>query len=123
MCPAFKPIPYLIFDPPECGEHKSQFGTNCSFSCEFGFELKGPAMKTCVGKKNGQWSHKAKMPKCVDVMPPNLICPENNVLEIDEKMSHVLLTESNILPPLSVQGKMTPIIFDILKFLIDKNSR
>lgn len=105
MCPAFKSIPYMIFDPPECAEHKSSFGRNCSFSCEFGFELRGPVVKVCQGKKNGIWSHKLKMPKCVDVMPPNLVCPENYTIQIEAKKDHILLTELNILPPVSVQGR------------------
>lgn len=61
--------------------------------CEFGFELKGPAVKQCNGKRNGIWSQKNKTPKCIDVTPPHLICPSDYDLPLHEDFNYTIIHE------------------------------
>lgn len=53
------------FDPSDCQDQKVVHGSNCTLICEPGFEVKGPTVKTCGGKKSGIWSNRNKHPKCV----------------------------------------------------------
>lgn len=93
LCPILPSIPFGVYDPVECDESKSTLGTNCSISCMEGFQLKGPSSKTCNGKRIGVWSNKNKHPKCIDVMAPNITCPENYNISMEANESHALLME------------------------------
>jgi hypothetical protein len=53
--------------------------------------VKGPSFKTCGGNRNGVWSQKNKIPKCVDVTAPNITCPDDYTIELDGNKSYVLL--------------------------------
>lgn len=53
------------YDPTDCTNQKVVHGSNCSLICDPGFEVKGPAVKTCGGKKSGIWSNRSKLPKCI----------------------------------------------------------
>ena len=65
-------------------------------TCDEGFELKGPASKSCgsgsSSSKNGVWTQKSKIPRCVDVTPPTLICPKDYSIELRGNKSFVLLS-------------------------------
>lgn len=69
---------------------------NCTVTCDDGFELKGPASKSCgsgsSSSKNGVWTLKSKIPRCVDVTPPALICPKDYSIELSGNKSFVLLS-------------------------------
>lgn len=86
-------IPFGTYDNDECFEQKSPVSTNCSVICDEGFEIKGPAVKTCStsNNRNGVWSQKNKNPRCVDVTPPTIVCPDDYLIELSNK-SYVLLT-------------------------------
>jgi CUB/sushi domain-containing protein len=87
-------IPNGNYDTDECFEQKSPFGTNCTITCDDGFELKGPTTKTCESKngRNGVWSQKNKVTRCADILPPNIICPDNYTLELSGNKSFILLS-------------------------------
>lgn len=53
------------YDPTDCTNQKVVHGSNCTLICEEGFEVKGPTVKTCTGKRSGVWSNRNKLPKCV----------------------------------------------------------
>lgn len=53
------------YDPTDCTNQKVAHGSNCTLICDEGFEVKGPTVKTCGGKKSGVWSNRSKLPKCV----------------------------------------------------------
>lgn len=53
-------LPKLLYghiEPKSCTYGKQNFGKTCSFSCEKGFEIIGPAEKHCTGL-HGTWSEK-----------------------------------------------------------------
>jgi len=85
-------VPFGFYGADECFEQKSPYGTNCTFTCNEGFELKGPSIKACAGTRNGAWSQKSKTPRCVDVTPPKIICPANYTIELTGNKSYVLLS-------------------------------
>lgn len=87
-------IPFGSYDYEECFEQKSPVNTNCTITCDEGFELKGPAVKTCAtaNNRNGAWTQKSKIPRCVDVTPPNIVCPKDYSIELIGNKSYVLLT-------------------------------
>ena len=53
------------YDPTDCAVQKALHGSNCTIVCPDGFDVKGPAMKTCTGRRTGVWSNRNKTPKCV----------------------------------------------------------
>lgn len=55
--------------------------------------MKGPTVKTCGGTRNGAWTQKNKIPRCVDVTPPNIVCPKNYSIELSGNKSFVLLSQ------------------------------
>ncbi|KAL7020531.1 hypothetical protein ACKWTF_011569 [Chironomus riparius] len=87
-------IPFGFYEFDECFEQKSPVNTNCTITCEDGFELKGPAFKTCTttNNRNGAWTQKSKIPRCVDVTPPIIVCPKDYSIELIGNKSYVLLT-------------------------------
>lgn len=93
LCPALPNIPFGIYDPADCEGSKSSLGTNCSISCIEGFQLKGPSLKTCNGKRNGVWSNKNKHPKCIDVQAPNITCPENYTVPMEMNETYALVMQ------------------------------
>lgn len=122
MCTGLPQVAFGYYDPSDCQDQKVVHGSNCTLICASGFEVKGPTVKTCAGKKAGIWSNRNKHPKCVgncssclsielcndnrfmlsDVMPPTLMCPENfsvPMLEDDE------IAIVKIFPPPNVTGK------------------
>lgn len=60
-------------------------------TCDEGFEIKGLAFKACGGTRNGVWSQKNKIPRCIDVTPPNIVCPRNYSIELNGNKSFILL--------------------------------
>lgn len=82
------------YEPSDCTEDKSEHGSNCTLTCEFGFELKGgPSTRVCNGKRNGFWSHKNKNPRCVDVTPPHLTCPGDYSLPLDTDLNFTVVRQ------------------------------
>lgn len=96
LCPILPKIPYGSYDSDDCFESKSSFGTNCTVICDEGFELKGPATKTCgsasSSSRNGAWTQKNKIPRCVDNTPPSIVCPKDYSIEITGNKSFILLS-------------------------------
>ncbi|GAB0087495.1 sushi, von Willebrand factor type A, EGF and pentraxin domain-containing protein 1 [Sergentomyia squamirostris] len=92
FCTKLPKIPFGSYDPTDCDVNKSTHGTNCTIICEDGFELKGPGIKSCTGKRNGFWTHKNKHPKCVDVTPPTLSCPEDFSLNLEASENYAVVT-------------------------------
>lgn len=102
LCPPLPKIPFGSYNYEECHEAKSPYGTNCTLTCQDGFDIKGPSVKSCAGTRNGAWSQKAKIARCVDIEPPVIVCPKNYTIELKEK-SFVLL--STFEPLQSVEGE------------------
>lgn len=96
LCPALPNIPFGIYEPADCEGSKSSLGTNCSISCMDGFQLKGPATKTCNGKRTGVWSTKNKHPKCIDVQAPNITCPMNYNVSMEANETFALVMELQV---------------------------
>lgn len=109
------------YDPEDCTQQKIMHGTNCTLTCNPGFELKGPPVKTCGGKKTGIWSNRNKHPKCIgnvlpilakfivdflfyftDVTPPVLTCPENFTVPMSDTENYAIV--KIFPPPLNVTG-------------------
>ncbi|XP_055587381.1 sushi, von Willebrand factor type A, EGF and pentraxin domain-containing protein 1-like [Uranotaenia lowii] len=96
VCPALPKIPFGEYDPTDCADQKSAHGSNCTLVCDFGFELKGgPSTKSCGGKRNGVWTQKAKTPRCVDVTPPHLLCPNNYTLPMHDDFNYAIVRRLN----------------------------
>lgn len=93
LCQPLPQIQFGSYDSEDCVEQKSPYGTNCSVTCNDGFEIKGSALKTCGGTRNGAWSQKNKIPRCIDVMPPKIVCPKNYSIELTDNKSYVLLAK------------------------------
>lgn len=93
LCHPLPKIPFGSFDSDDCVEQKSSYGTNCTVTCAEGFEIKGPSAKVCGGNRNGVWSQKNKVPRCVDVTPPTIVCPKNYSIELTGNKSFVLLAQ------------------------------
>lgn len=93
LCQPLPKIPFGSYDSVDCIEQKSPYGTNCTITCNEGFDIKGPSLKTCGGSRNGVWSQKNKIPRCVDVTPPTIVCPKNYSIELNGSKSFVLLSE------------------------------
>lgn len=115
LCPALPSIPFVIYDPADCVGSKSSLGSNCSISCMEGFQLKGPSLKTCNGKRTGIWTNKNKHPKCIDIQPPKLTCPENyNIsMEVNETFALVMELQSPVVTDnsqMDVSLKLVPAI-------------
>lgn len=103
LCQPLPTIPFGSYDSEECTDQKSTYGTNCTLSCSEGFELKGPSSKACGGTRNGAWSNKNKIPRCVDISPPSIVCPQNYSLELSGNKSYILLSSFN--PLTLIEGK------------------
>lgn len=80
------------FDSDNCFETKTMYGSNCTLTCNEGFEIKGPSIKTCGGTRNGVWTPKNKIPRCIDVSPPKIVCPDDYKIEIPGNDSFVILS-------------------------------
>lgn len=93
MCPTLPKLQFGEYDPADCTNHKSAYGSNCTVVCHPGFEVKGPNNKLCGGKRSGIWSNKSKAPKCVDVTPPQLECPANYSIPLEPNDNFALLKE------------------------------
>jgi sushi, von Willebrand factor type A, EGF and pentraxin domain-containing protein 1 len=104
LCQPLPKIPFGSYSSEDCTDQKSFYGTNCTISCEEGFEVKGPSFKNCVGNRNGAWTQKNKIPRCVDVMPPIISCPDDYLIELNGNKSYVLL--SSFEPLKFVEGKI-----------------
>ncbi|XP_053677965.1 sushi, von Willebrand factor type A, EGF and pentraxin domain-containing protein 1-like [Anopheles nili] len=91
LCPALPKVAFGTYDPTDCSESKSAFGTNCTLICDFGFEMKGgPTTKQCGGKRTGVWN-KMKTPRCIDVTPPYIECPGNYSVLMDDDFPYALV--------------------------------
>lgn len=97
LCHALPSIPFAQYEPSDCEGSKSALGTNCTITCMDGFQLKGPQMKTCNGKRNGVWSNKNKTPKCIDTQAPNMTCPVNYNVSMEANDTFALVVALN--PP------------------------
>ncbi|XP_058442915.1 sushi, von Willebrand factor type A, EGF and pentraxin domain-containing protein 1-like isoform X2 [Malaya genurostris] len=96
LCPTLPKIPFGEYDPTDCADQKSAHGSNCTLICNFGFELKGgPSTKSCGGKRNGVWTQKTKTPRCVDVTPPHLMCPNNYTLPMHDDYNYAIIKQLN----------------------------
>ncbi|XP_055618198.1 sushi, von Willebrand factor type A, EGF and pentraxin domain-containing protein 1-like [Toxorhynchites rutilus septentrionalis] len=96
LCSPLPKIPFGEYDPTDCAEQKSAHGSNCTLICNFGFELKGgPSTKSCGGKRNGAWTQKSKTPRCVDVTPPHLMCPNNYTLQMHDDYNYAVVKRLN----------------------------
>lgn len=103
LCQSLPKIPFGFYNSQDCTDQKSSYGTNCTITCESGFEIKGPSLKTCGGTRNGAWSQKNKIPRCVDVTPPVIACPQNYSIGLNGNKSFVLLSEFKPLD--AIKGK------------------
>lgn len=65
MCFGLPKVAFGYYDPSDCHDQRVAHGSNCTLQCAPGFEVKGPTVKTCGGKKSGIWSNRNKQPKCV----------------------------------------------------------
>lgn len=65
ICSGLPEVAFGQYDPTDCTNQNVVHGSNCTLVCEPGFEVKGPAVKQCGGKKSGIWSNRSKLPKCV----------------------------------------------------------
>lgn len=74
------------YDPTDCTNQKVVHGSNCTIVCDRGFEVRGPAVKACGGKKSGIWSNRNKLPKCVGECYPKAI--ERSEIWIQKQNSH-----------------------------------
>ncbi|XP_049280450.1 sushi, von Willebrand factor type A, EGF and pentraxin domain-containing protein 1-like [Anopheles funestus] len=91
LCPALPKVAFGTYDPTDCAESKSAFGTNCTLICDFGFEMKGgPSTKQCGGKRTGTWS-KMKTPRCIDIAPPYIECPGNYTVLMDDDYPYAIV--------------------------------
>ncbi|XP_031635123.1 sushi, von Willebrand factor type A, EGF and pentraxin domain-containing protein 1-like isoform X2 [Contarinia nasturtii] len=92
MCSGLPEVSFGYYDPTDCTNQKVVHGSNCTLICDPGFEPKGGLkIKTCGGKKSGVWSNRSKLPKCVDVTPPSLMCPQNFSVPMIEDDDHALV--------------------------------
>uniref|UniRef100_A0A182PU12 Sushi, von Willebrand factor type A, EGF and pentraxin domain-containing protein 1 n=1 Tax=Anopheles epiroticus TaxID=199890 RepID=A0A182PU12_9DIPT len=93
LCPALPKVAFGTYEPTDCAESKSAFGTNCTLICDFGFEMKGgPSTKQCGGKRTGTWS-KLKTPRCIDIAPPYIECPGNYTVLMDDDFPYALVRQ------------------------------
>ncbi|XP_035901734.1 sushi, von Willebrand factor type A, EGF and pentraxin domain-containing protein 1-like [Anopheles stephensi] len=91
LCPALPKVAFATYDPTDCADTKSAFGTNCTLICDFGFEMKGgPSTKQCAGKRTGTWS-KLKTPRCIDIAPPYIECPGNYTVLMDDDYPYAIV--------------------------------
>lgn len=65
VCSGLPEVAFGEYDPTDCTNQKVVHGSNCTLMCAPGFEVKGPTVKSCGGKKLGIWSNRSKLPKCV----------------------------------------------------------
>lgn len=65
MCTGLPAVKFGLYDPSDCTDPKVVHGTNCTLTCDPGFDVKGPSVKSCGGKKSGIWSSRSKQPKCI----------------------------------------------------------
>lgn len=64
----------------KCEQDKMLYGTQCSYECDKGFEMKGPATFTCTENKGdsiGSWLPKPGFPECIVRCNPERTDPEN----------------------------------------------
>ena len=52
----------VVVNPPSCSINISSYGTDCRFSCNSGYQLLGPGVKTCT--HTSKWSPDNKNPSC-----------------------------------------------------------
>lgn len=65
LCSGLPAVKFGLYDPSDCTDPKVVHGTNCTLACDPGFDVKGPLVKSCGGKKSGIWSSRSKQPKCI----------------------------------------------------------
>ncbi|KAK7079076.1 hypothetical protein SK128_000968, partial [Halocaridina rubra] len=82
FCPALPKLKHGQVRPAACVTAKSKYGTRCEFACHSGYQISGPIKTTCIDP--GVWteSHKSP-PRCIDVTPPVIQCPENMTVTTD----------------------------------------
>lgn len=119
LCQPLPTVPFASYSSDDCTAQKSAYGTNCSLTCSDGFEIKGPAMKTCGGTRNGVWSQKAKLPRCVDVEPPTIVCPQNYSLELTGNKSYVLMATFEPLKFFKGKKKLNTFLFLEINWFIN----
>ncbi|KAK4305073.1 hypothetical protein Pmani_023017 [Petrolisthes manimaculis] len=89
-CRAVTPLRNGEVIPSSCTTAKSRYNTQCDFSCDPGYQLSGPSKTTCVDP--GVWSGGRRTPRCVDVTPPELKCPENQTVSMEQHESYAVVT-------------------------------
>ncbi|XP_047481240.1 LOW QUALITY PROTEIN: sushi, von Willebrand factor type A, EGF and pentraxin domain-containing protein 1-like [Penaeus chinensis] len=75
FCPRLPPLLNGRIRPGSCSSSKSKYGSRCEFACDSGYQISGPIKTTCIDLECGRKGHKS--PRCVDVTPPVIQCPEN----------------------------------------------
>lgn len=45
----------------------------------------------CTGKRNGFWTHKNKTPRCVDVTPPEIVCPNDYSVPLHHEVNYTVI--------------------------------
>ncbi|XP_042878589.1 sushi, von Willebrand factor type A, EGF and pentraxin domain-containing protein 1-like isoform X2 [Penaeus japonicus] len=89
FCPRLPPLQNGRIRPGSCSSSKSKYGSRCEFACDSGYQISGPIKTTCIDP--GVWSEGHKSPRCVDVTPPVIQCPENitTATELHEAYANV----------------------------------
>ncbi|XP_076231899.1 sushi, von Willebrand factor type A, EGF and pentraxin domain-containing protein 1 isoform X3 [Calliopsis andreniformis] len=75
QCEPLKHIAHGKILPESCsGPAKVPFATNCTITCEEGFALEGPRIRSCGGR-SGVWTQRRTVNRCIDRTPPSITCP------------------------------------------------
>ncbi|XP_021365829.1 sushi, von Willebrand factor type A, EGF and pentraxin domain-containing protein 1-like [Mizuhopecten yessoensis] len=80
-CPPLPPISQGQITPESCSQGRQMPGQVCSYMCNHGYQIHGPAAQTC--DLFGHWTL-ALNTSCVDVEPPVIICPDDIRVPITE---------------------------------------
>lgn len=56
----------------------------------------GPSTRVCTGKRNGFWTHKNKTPRCVDVTPPEIICPNDYSVRLHYELNYTTIYQIHL---------------------------
>ncbi|XP_078609400.1 sushi, von Willebrand factor type A, EGF and pentraxin domain-containing protein 1-like isoform X2 [Branchiostoma floridae x Branchiostoma japonicum] len=82
QCPSLVPPAYGRISPSTCSSEKPDYRTVCTYNCSDGFQLVGPANRTC--QSNDQWTDSDVTSTCNDVEPPSIVCPSGRTLYSDD---------------------------------------
>eukprot|EP00058_Branchiostoma_floridae_P019117 XP_002604606.1 hypothetical protein BRAFLDRAFT_92840 [Branchiostoma floridae] len=81
QCPSLVPPAYGRISPSTCSSEKPDYLTVCTYGCSDGFQLVGPANRTC--QSNDQWTDSDVTSTCNASQPPSLeFCPRNTTITV-----------------------------------------